>query len=95
MSVLAAALVSFLGIVLLATHLSRDSMQRIAGYAGWVDMLLHGSVLYMFLGTSTLGLMQAELAAVFFTIALRTYRYVRGYQQLHRGRWVTYQGVLS
>lgn len=95
MSVFGAALVSFFGLFLLSWHLQRSTMQRIAGYAMWVDLLLHGSIIYMFMGTSTLGLMQAELSAIFFTIALRGYRYVRGYQRFERMRWVTYSGAWS
>lgn len=95
MSVIGAAMISFFGIVLLSWHLSRTTMQRIVGYAGFIDMALHGSVIYLFIGTSTLGLMQAELSAIFFTLALRAYRYLRGYQRFERMRWVTYAGVWS
>ena len=95
MSVIGAALISFFGIVLLSWHLSRSTMQRIVGYAGYIDLMLHGSVIYLFIGTSTLGLMQAELSAIFFTLALRAYRYLRGYQRFERMRWVTYAGVWS
>lgn len=95
MSVIGAALISFFGIVLLSWHLSRSTMQRIVGYAGYIDVLLHGSVIYLFIGTSTLGLMQAELSAIFFTLALRAYRYLRGYQRFERMRWVTYAGIWS
>lgn len=95
MSVLAAALITFFGFALLCTHLSRESMQRIAGYAMWFDIVVHGSVIYLFMGTSTLGLMQAELSAIMFTVALRSYRYLRGFQRFERMRWVTYSGVMS
>lgn len=95
MSVFGAALISFFGMFLLSMHLSRSAMQRIAGYAMWVDIVLHISVITLFIGTSTLGLMQAELSAIFFTIALRTYRYARGYQRFERTRWVTYAGVMT
>jgi len=95
MSVIGAAMISFFGIVLLSWHLSRNTMQRIVGYAGYIDVLLHGSVIYLFIGTSTLGLMQAELSAIFFTLALRAYRYLRGYQRFERMRWVTYAGIWS
>lgn len=95
MSVIGAAMISFFGIVLLSWHLSRTTMQRIVGYAGFIDMALHGSVIYLFIGTSTLGLMQAELSAIFFTLALRAYRYLRGYQRFERMRWVTYAGIWS
>lgn len=95
MSVFGAALISFFGVFLLSWHLPRNVMQRIAGHALLADIVLHGSVIFLFMGTSTLGLMQAELSAIFFTIALRAYRYVRGYQRFERMRWVTYAGVWS
>lgn len=95
MSVLGAALISFFGFILLATHFERSTLQRIAGYAKYVDIVLHVSVIYMFMGTSTLGLMQAELSAIMFTICLRAYRWLRGFQRLERGKWVLYTGVLS
>jgi hypothetical protein len=95
MSVIGAALISFFGIVLLSWHLSRSTMQRVVGYAGFIDVTLHGSVIFLFIGTSTLGLMQAELSAIFFTLSLRAYRHLYGYQRFQRMRWVTYSGVWS
>lgn len=95
MSVLAAALISFLGFSLLCLHLRRTTLQRIAGYAMWFDITVHCTVIYLFMGTSTLGLLQAELSAIFATCALRMYRLLLGYQKLERGKWVTYQGLLT
>lgn len=95
MSVLAAALISFLGFSLLALHLQRRTLQRIAGYAMYFDIVLHVSVIYLFMGTSTLGLLQAELSAIFATCALRSYRVLIGYQRYEQWRWVSYTGLLT
>lgn len=95
MSIIGAALITFFAMFCITWHLSRTTCQRIAGYALFVDLLIHGSVLYVFLGTSTLGLMQAELSAIFFTLALRGYRFAFGYQRVARGRWVLYPGSFA
>lgn len=95
MSVLAAALISVLSAVLLTWHLSRPTMQRIAGYAFFVDIIMHVGVIYLFMGTSTLGLLQAELSAIFITLMLRGYRYAYGFQKFQRMRWVTYAGAYT
>lgn len=95
MSVLAAALISVLSFVLISWHFKRATLQRIAGYALYFDVALHFAVLCMFMGTSTLGLLQAELSAIFITCLLRGYRYVFGYQRLRNGAWVTYAGLLT
>lgn len=84
MSVIGAALITFFGFALLSTHLGRTGMMRLAGYSGWMDLIVHGTVITLFLGTSTLGLMQAELSAIMFTVALRSYRYFIGYSRLMR-----------
>lgn len=95
MSVLAAALISFFGFALLMTHLAPSTRRRIAGYAMWFDIAIHVTVLYVFFGTSTLGLLQAELSAIMFTVSLRIYRFINGYERLERGRWVRYSGLRS
>lgn len=99
MSVLGAAIISFFSFMLLATHLSRFQLRRLAGYAMWIDITLHGGVIFLFIGTSTLGLMQAELAAIMFSCSLRTYRYLFGYSRLVRDgmllRWKTVNGRVA
>ncbi len=95
MSVLAAALITFFGFTLLCTHLSATTMRRIAGHAMWFDIVVHGAVIYLFMGTSTLGLMQAELSAIMFTCSLRGYRWLRGFERLENFKWVRYSGVLT
>lgn len=99
MSVLGAAIISFFSFMLLATHLDRTQLRRLAGYAMWIDIILHGSVIYLFIGTSTLGLMQAELAAIMFSMSLRTYRYMFGFSRLERKglrlRWHTQPGRIA
>lgn len=95
MSVLAAALISFFAMMLLTIHLSRTTMRRIAGYALVFDIMLHAGVLYMFMGTSTLGLLQAELSAIMATVSLRAYRLCLGYEKLTAKGWVRYTGIFT
>lgn len=95
MSVLGAAFISFFGIALLTSHMSRTTLRRICGYALLIDILLHGAVIWMFLGTSTLGLLQAELSAIFVTLAIRVYRWCHGYERLSAGGWVRYAGYFN
>ena len=65
LTILAAALISFLSIALLMNaYLQRDTRRKVAGqWAGRVDLTIHGLVIFLFMGTSTIGLIQAELAA--------------------------------
>lgn len=95
MSVLAAALISFFSLVLISWHLSPRALRRVVGYPLIIDLLLHGSVIFLFFGTSTLGLLQAELSAIFVSIAIRVYRKCYGWEQLHGTRWVRYAGRLT
>lgn len=95
MSVLAAALITFFGFGLLCTHLRPHWLRRIAGYAMWFDIIVHCTVIYLFMGTSTLGLMQAELSAIMFTVALRSYRWLFGFEKLRGFKWVRYTGKLT
>lgn len=90
-----AAFISFGSVWFLLTHLPTYWMRRIVGYKGWVDVLLHGTVIFMFFGTSTLGLIQAELAAIMFSISLRAYRQLFGFEKLKRGRWIRFAGRLT
>lgn len=95
MSVFAAALISFFAMMLLTIHLSRTTMRRICGYALVVDVLMHGSVIWLFMGTSTLGLLQAELSAIMATVSLRAYRLCLGYEKLTAKGWVRYTGIFT
>jgi hypothetical protein len=90
-----AALVSFFGIVLLSTHLEPHTMRRIVGYCGWVDLALHSTVILLFMGTSTMGLIQAELCAIMFSLALRWYRHRHGYERMTARGWVRYAGTAT
>lgn len=92
MSVLAAALISFFSIWLISRHLSPQTMRRIVGYPLWIDLVLHGSILYVFMGTSTLGLLQAELSGLMISCYLRGYRAYCGYERFESFRWVRYAG---
>jgi hypothetical protein len=84
MSVIGAAIITFFAFSLLCLHLSRTQLRRVAGYAAWFDVTIHTTVIVLFLGTSTLGLMQAELSAIMFSLSLRMYRYLFGYSRLGR-----------
>lgn len=95
MSVIGAALITLLSFGLLCTHLRPHWLRRIAGYAMWFDIIVHCTVIYLFMGTSTLGLMQAELSAIMFTVALRAYRWLFGFEKLRGLRWVRYSGKLT
>lgn len=90
----AEALVSFAAFFLLLSHVSRRTMRRLVGYKGWTDLVLHSLVLMMFFGTSTEGLIQAEAAAILFSVWLRVYRWACGYEVYNwsRYRWVRYAG---
>lgn len=87
------ALISFFSIALLLSHLSPTAMRRIAGYAGWVDLILHGTVILLFMGTSTHGLIQAEASAILFSLFLRGYRWYYGYERLRWDGWYRWPGV--
>jgi hypothetical protein len=84
MSVLGAALISFFAFMMIATHLNMVQVRRVLGYAMFIDIALHTTIIALFIGTSTLGLMQAELSAILFSIALRVARWAIGYSRLSR-----------
>jgi hypothetical protein len=92
----AEALVSFFAIQLLLSHFSNSTMRKIIGYKGYVDVCLHGTVMFLFFGTSTEGLIQAEAAAILFSLWLRVYAKLFGFERLHRNglklAWVRYPG---
>lgn len=94
---LAEALVSFAAFFLLLNHLSSRTLRRMVGKIGVTDCILHGSVLFLFFNTSTEGLIQAEAAAVMFSVYLRGYRYLRGYEIWDWGqrRWRRFAGRWS
>lgn len=97
MGIAAEAFVSFAAFVLLMSHMSPRMMRRIVGYKGVADCILHGSVLWLFLGTSTEGLMQAEAAAIMFSVFLRLYKYGWGWERFDTKRacWRRFAGKFS
>lgn len=95
MSWLIAALISFGSLSLLITHFSPRAVRRIMGYAMVLDIIMHVGILWMFLGTSTLGLLQAEAAGILFSLSFRAYRYACGYEKLTTKGWVRYPGRLT
>ncbi len=92
---LVAGFVSFFSFVLLMTHLRPGTLRLLVGYKGVVDVLLHGTILWMFFGTSTMGLLQAEAAGICFSLYLRFYSWAFGYERYVGGRRMRYFGVLS
>lgn len=92
MSIIFAALISFVSLWLLSKHLKPRGMRRLVGYAGWVDLVMHGSILWLFLGTSTLGLLQAEAAGIMVSLYLRWYRHYQGFERLTMDGWQRYAG---
>ena len=97
MGIAAEAFVSFAAFVLLLSHLSSRAMRRMVGYKGWCDAVLHGSVLFIFFNTSTDGLIQAEAAAIMFSIWLRIYAYAWGWERydVKAMCWRRYAGKLT
>ena len=87
-----AAFVSFFSFYFLLSHLSPRARRRMVGYKGPIDVVLHASVIYLFLGTSTMGLLQAEAAAICFSLYLRGYSYLYGYERIIDGKWVRFAG---
>lgn len=77
-----AAFVSFFAFLLVLWHLPNHWMRRLVGHKGWVDLILHGTILWMFLGTSTMGLLQAEAAGICFSLYLRAYAGMRSTQRM-------------
>lgn len=91
-----AALVTFTSFMLLISHVSPQCLRRLVGYKGKVDLVLHGTVIFLFFGTSTDGLLQAEAAAIMFSLFLRLYRWAAGYEvyDFKRG-WIRHAGRFS
>lgn len=95
--ILAAALISLVSVLLVVSHLEAQTVRRIVGYQFQVDLILHASILCLFIGTSTLGLIQAEAAGIGFSLWLRAYRKLRGYERYDTGTksWIRYAGWLT
>lgn len=75
-----AAFVSFFSFWLLMKHLSPSTMRKVVARPYLIDFPLHIGILWMFLGTSTLGLLQAEAAGIMFSLYLRWYRWAWGFE---------------
>lgn len=89
--------VTFVSFMLIISHVSAQTMRRLVGYKGWFDLVLHSTILYMFFGTSTEGLLQAEAAGILFSIYIRAYAYLMGYERFVKSRrtWVRYAGRIA
>lgn len=79
-----AAFISFFAFYLLTKHISDQTMRRMMGYVGVIDVILHGTIFFMFMGTFQ-GLMQAEAAGILFSCYLRWYRWAWGFERF--GNW--------
>lgn len=90
-----AAFISFVSFALLVTHMPPQWVRRIVGYKGCFDVLLHSTIIWMFLGTSTEGLLQAEAAGILISMSLRFYHWALGYERLVKFKWVRYAGKFS
>jgi len=91
----AAAFISFFGITLLFSHLGKKWFRRAVGYKGILDLFLHGTILYMFMGTSTMGLLQAEAAGIMFSLFLRGYSWACGCERLINWKWERIPGRIA
>lgn len=94
--ILASALISFASITLLMNaYCAPATRLKIAGqWAGRIDFIIHVTVILLFIGTSTLGLLQAELAAIMFTLYNRYfYRWYKGAMYKNsKGDWYVTKG---
>lgn len=97
--ILASAIISFASITLLMNaYMQKATRLKVAGqWAGRIDLMVHTTVILMFIGTSTLGLIQAELAAIMFTVYNRYwYRWARGASYKNdKGNWYTVPGYFK
>lgn len=92
------AIISFASFILIISHLKPSWLRVVVGYKMITDLVLHGTILYMFFGTSTEGLMQAECAGIMFSLFLRMYRYLFGYSRFVLKPWLhlqRYTGLLN
>lgn len=95
---LASALVTFVSLWLLIQHIPAGRMRRVVGYMGWFDLLLHGTIIILFVGTFS-GLMQAEAAGIMISLYLRVYRWSFGFERVERyqgkRQWMRYPGKFT
>lgn len=94
--ILGSALISFLSFAFLLSYLDPQTRRRMAGqYRMHIDILVHGTILWIFLGTSTHGLIQAEAAGLCFSLYLRAYAHFKGYEKKDNGVWIRYAGTMT
>lgn len=75
-----AAFVSFITFWFLLKHIPPSIMRKMVGRLWTIDVPLHVGILWMFMGTSYEGLIQAEAAGIMFSIYLRWWRWAWGYE---------------
>lgn len=95
MSIFFAALVSFISFMFIMQHFSGGTLRKLVGYMWIPDLTVHGTIISIFLGTSTMGLIQAEAAAIMFSLWLRWYKHAYGYEKLTLRGWVRHSGLFT
>jgi hypothetical protein len=92
-----AGFITFLSFWIVLHFMPPRLVRRIMGTRPWLDLVLHGGVIVLFLGAPTM-LIQAELSAIMFSLAITIYRKLFGYEKLQRSglklRWMRYAGVM-
>ncbi|OYV62956.1 MAG: hypothetical protein B7X03_03615 [Parcubacteria group bacterium 21-58-10] len=90
-----AAFISFVSFMVLMMHMPGHMIRKLVGQMWIPDILMHGTVLYLFFGTSTMGLIQAEAAAIMFSLWLRYYRWAYGSEKLTLRGWARRSGRMT
>lgn len=98
--ILGASLVTFIGALLMLNYMPSQGMRRLVGqYRLYADLCLHGTIIFLFLGTSTMGLLQAEAAGIGISLYLRWYARFKGLERREkrdgRMRWVRYESSIG
>lgn len=92
-----AAFVTFISITLLMLNLPPHWMRRAAGYKFLVDLTVFIAIAVYFASASTDGRFQIMAAGILFSLWIRGYRWLFGYEvfDFSKRRWQPYEGVLK
>lgn len=95
MSIVAVA-VAYIFMWLLMSNLSPRTMRRLAGHRLWLDLIVHGFIIFTFIGNG-LVLLEGEAAAILFTLSMMAYKRFFGYERWNwqRLRFVRYAGWVT
>lgn len=88
-----AGFITFLSFWIVLHFMPPRVVRRIMGTRPWLDILLHGGVIVLFIGAPTM-LIQAELSAIMFSLAITIYRKLNGYEKLTLRGWKRYSGIV-